>query len=995
MKLTSTLKLGAGTAALGCALLAAPAFAQSTTTDSNAAVETAETTETSGAITVTGSRISNPNLELSTPVTFIGKEEIDFQQPVSIEQLLRNLPSTVASIGAQTNNGNNGSARVNLRGLGTNRNVVLLNGRRVTPRDTDGVVDLNVIPIALLERVDVLTGGASTVYGADAVAGVVNFVTRSKFSGFDARFTQGITERGDGENFRADLTMGANFDDGRGNAVLNFSYTKTQPVLQGDRRIGQVARSSVTGLPQGSPTAVPASIGFPFIGGVTADGRGFAAGPQNDFNFNPVNLFQTPQERYSIFTQANYQITPAIEAYAEGMYVKSIVEVNLAQSGTFGNSFVTRLNSPFLSPQQRTFLCNASLGRAGTLITAASGLVLPVGTDCNAAIARGAPVEATVFRRFVEAGPRIQRFTTDMFNLTAGLRGKITDTINWDVHGTYGRSDGTEVRTGWGLLSRARSAVAGCEAIPGIPGLPSPAAGCVPLNVFGAQGSITPEMFAHIDVPTRSFRDSTFLNVSGTIDGDFGWASPAAETPVSFAAGAEYRRYTGGSEGDLPSRTVGEVLGAGAAGLPIGGRFDSREFFLELVAPLVEDKPFFYNLTLEGGIRYARYSTVGDTWTWKGGGSWSPIPEVKFRAVYTQAIRAPNIAELFQPQVTGLVGRPEDPCQGTLAQITARGANFPDLCRAQLALVGAPASLLGSIPAPAAGQIQQTTGGNPLLDAETARTFTAGVVFTPKILDSFSASIDYFNIEVSDAITTPSQGDIIDGCFQATPIPGTCAQTRRNPLDGSLSGPATTTFGPFLGLSNLGNIRTRGFDFALNTAKDFDFGQLSMGLNATYTIDNQFQATPRSINRECADFFGPNCGVPQPDVAVNTRLTYSSPSRKTDVSLFWNYIHSVAVETPAPTPQVPLGVPTTAGPAAFLPAFRTIPAFNFFDLALRQQILTNLTATLTVNNLFDKSPPLVGGEAGGAGASSSSGNTFPSVYDPLGRRFVLGIQLNF
>lgn len=976
MKLTSTLKLGAGTAALGCALMTAPAYAQSTTADSVAA-ETAETTETTSTITVTGSRISNPNLELSSPVTFIGKEEIDFQQPVSIEQLLRNLPSTVASIGAQTNNGNNGSARINLRGIGDNRNVVLLNGRRVTPRDTDGVVDLNVIPIALLERVDVLTGGASTVYGADAVAGVVNFVTRSNFSGFDARFTQGITERGDGENFRADLTMGANFDDGRGNAVLSFNYTKTKPVLQGDRRIGQVAQSSVTGLPQGSPTAVPASIDFPFIGRVTADGAGFAAGAQNDFNFNPINLFQTPQERYSIYTQANYQITPAIEAYAEGMYVKSIVEVNLAQSGTFGNTFSPRLNSPFLSPQQRTFLCNSAIGVTG------SGI--PAGTDCAAAIAAGTPVNVAILRRFVEAGPRVQRFTTDMFNLTAGLRGKITDTINWDVHGTYGRSDGTEVRTGWGLLSRAQSAVAGCPA--------GSAPGCVPLNVFGPQGSITPEQFAFLDVPTRSFREATFLNVSGTIDGDFGVASPAAETPISFAVGAEYRRYTAGSEGDLPSRTVGEVLGAGAAGLPIGGRFDSREFFLELVAPLVEDKPFFYNLTLEGGIRYARYSTVGDTWTWKGGGSWSPIPEVKFRAVYTQAIRAPNIFELFQPQVTGLTGRTTDPCQGTLAEVTARGANFPDLCRGQLALVGAPATLLGTIPAPAAGQIQQTSGGNPNLDAETARTFTAGVVFTPKLLDSFSASIDYFNIEVTDAITTPSQGDIIDGCFQATPIAGTCAQTRRNPLTGSLSGPATTTFGPFLGRSNLGTIRTRGFDFALNAAKDFDFGQLSMGLNATYTIDNQFQATPRSINRECADFFSVNCGNPQPDVAVNTRLTYSSPSRKTDVSLFWNYLHSVAVETVAPTPQVPIGVATTGGPVAFLPAFRTIPALSFFDLALRQQILTNLTATLTVNNLFDQAPPNVGAQAGGAGPNS--GNTFPAVYDPLGRRFVLGIQMNF
>ena len=953
------------------AMFAAPAYAQTETAEVGES-----TTEAVDAIVVTGSRINNPNLEYSSPVTSVSEDDIAFQQPVSIEQVLRQLPSAVPSIGAQTNNGNNGSARLNLRGIGTNRNVILLNDRRVTPRDTDGVVDLNVIPIALLQRVDVLTGGASTVYGADAISGVVNFVTRDNFEGFDARFAQGITEQGDGQNFRADLTMGANFADGRGNAVLSFGYVKTKPVLQGDRNFSLVSRSSVTGNPEGSPTATPASISFPFIGRVTGDAQ-FAAGAQNDFNFNPINLFQTPQDLYSIYTQANYEITDGVEAYAEGMYVKSVVEVNLASSGSFGNTVTTPLNSPFLSAQQRNFLCTSAVGAAG------SGI--PAGTDCGAAITAGTPVNVAVLRRFSEAGPRVQRFETDMFNLTAGLRGGITETINWDLHGTYGRSNGSEVRTGWGLLSRLRNGVAGCPT--------GSAAGCVPFNLFGPEGSITPAMFAFIDVPTRSFRETTFLNVSGTVDGDFGVSSPFAETPLSFALGAEYRRYTAGSEGDGLSRVPGEVLGAGAAALPLFGNYNSKEFFLETIAPLVEDKPFFHNLTLEAGVRYADYSTVGGTWTWKAGGSWSPIEAIKFRGVYTQAIRAPNIAELFQPQVTGLTGRTTDPCQGTLAAIAGRGANFADLCRGQLALVGAPASLLGNIPGPAAGQIQQTSGGNPDLDAERARTLTLGVVVTPDILSNFSFSVDYFRIKVTDAITTPSQGDIIDGCFQPTPVPGTCAQTRRNPLDGSLSGPATTTFGPFLGLSNLGTIETSGLDFTLNGAQDFDFGQISFGINATYTIENLFQATPRSINRECLEFFSVNCGNPQPDLSANTRLTYTSPSGGTDVSLFWRYLSAVEVEPVAPNPQRPTGTPTTGGPASFLTAFRNIDAFNYFDLALRQSVMDNLTLTMTVNNLFDRDPPIVGAQAGGAGPNS--GNTFPAVFDPLGRRFVLGVQFAF
>lgn len=968
MNRITTLKLGAGTAALGLAIMSAPAFAQ--------AADEVETTDVS-VITVTGSRINNPNLTLSSPVTSVSEDEINFQQPVSIEQVLRNLPSTVPSIGAQTNNGNNGSARVNLRGLGSNRNVVLLNSRRVTPRDTDGVVDLNVIPIALLQRVDVLTGGATTAYGADAIAGVLNFVTRSDFSGFDARFAQGITERGDGQNFRADLTMGANFDDGRGNAVLSMGYTKSSPVLQGDRNIGLESLSTATGSPQGSVVASPATILFPFAGRVSDDGNSFLNDRTNNYNFNPINLFQTPQERYNIYAQANYEVAKNVEAYAEGMYVKSIVETNLAPAGIFGSTVGVPLNSQFLSVQQRNFLCTAASNRAG------SGV--PAGANCANEIAAGTVADVAVGRRFTEAGPRVQRFETDMFNLTAGLRGKLTDTVNWDLHGTYGRSNGTEIRTGWGLLSRARSAIAGCPT--------GSAAGCVPLNVFGPDGSITPEALAFIDVPTRNFRDTTFLNISGVVDGDLGVSSPIAETPLGFALGAEYRRYQAGSEGDGLSRIPGEVLGAGAAGLPIRGEFDSKEVFLEVIAPLVEDKPFIHNLTVEGGVRYADYSTVGDALTWKAGGSWSPIPEVKFRSIYTAAIRAPNIGELFQPQVTGLTGRSTDPCQGTLAEVAARGANFQALCTAQLALVGSPAGVLGTIPVPNAGQIQSTSGGNPNLDPEEARTFTAGVVFTPNILSSFSFSVDYFNITVTDAISTPSQGDIIDGCFQATPVPNTCNQIFRNPLTGSLSGPSDNTFGPTLALSNLGTIKTSGFDFALNAAQDFDFGQIALGVNATYTQESLFQATPLSINRECVNFYSINCGTPQPDIFVNTRLTYSSPSRNTDVSLFWQYLANTQIEPRAPSPQLPVGKPTTGGPTNVFPAFATIPAFSYFDLALRQRVLPHMTATLTVSNLFDKQPPNTGNQAGSS--ATNSGNTFPSLYDPLGRRFVLGVQMNF
>ncbi|MBX9728673.1 MAG: TonB-dependent receptor plug domain-containing protein, partial [Sphingopyxis sp.] len=224
-------KAGSAPFVLGLALIATPAFAQ------DAAEE-----EVAEDIVVTGSRITNPNLVLSSPVNVVGADEIQLRQPASIEEVLRQLPGTLPGINSAVNNGSNGTATFNLRGLGTNRNLVLMNGRRLVPAGTGGVTDLNLIPTALLERVEVLTGGASSIYGADAITGVANFVTRRDFAGLQLDVNTGITERGDGAQFRADLTIGANFDDGRGNAVLSVGYTDTDAVLQGDRDVSFVAR---------------------------------------------------------------------------------------------------------------------------------------------------------------------------------------------------------------------------------------------------------------------------------------------------------------------------------------------------------------------------------------------------------------------------------------------------------------------------------------------------------------------------------------------------------------------------------------------------------------------------------------------------------------------------------------------------------------------------------------------------------------------------------
>lgn len=954
------LKMGAAPLVLGLALISAPAFAQ----------DAEEGADSADAIVVTGSRISNPNLELSSPVNVIGEDEIQFRQPASIEELLRQLPGTLPGINSAVNNGSNGTATFNLRGLGTNRNLVLLNGRRLVPAGPGGVTDLNIIPTSLIERTEVLTGGASSIYGADAITGVANFVTRRDFSGLQLDVNAGITERGDGEQFRTDLTIGANFDDGRGNAVLSVGYTDTDTVLQGDRAVSLVSLSSATGAEQGSPTSTPASILFPLTGSFDPT-TGTIIPTLGNFNFNPLNVFQTPFERFNIFAQANYEVSDAVEVYTEGFYTRNKVQQRIAPSGTFFNTLQVPLNNQFLTPAQRLQLCTAS-------VTAAT---LPAGTDCTAAIAAGTEVPTQIGRRFTEFGPRLTTFVSQSFQITVGARGAVTPTINWNVSGQYGESSFTNTSEGQGIFDRLQAGIRNCPA--GSPG------GCVPINIFGADGTLSQEALNFINVPTFAFVNTSLATVDAGLEGDFGVASPWASTPISFAVGGEFREYRGSSRGDGLSATPGQVLGQGAAALPIDGQYNSYEGYIEVVAPLVEDRPFFHSLTLEAGFRYSDYSTVGGQETYKVGGSWAPIEDVRFRGVYSRSVRAPNIGELFQPQVTGLTNLTTDPCQGTAAEVAARNPNFTALCQAQVT----PAQF-GNIPAPAAGQINQTTGGNPLLGPEVADSFTAGVVLEPNFVPGLSLTIDYFDIDITGAVSSPSAPDILGGCFSATntdPNLAQCQLIRRNTLTGGLSGPASTTQGVLLVSSNLGRIETNGIDAALQYRRDIGFATLSLTGSFTYTIDNLFQANPTSINRQCVGFYSVACGNPQPEYQWNLRTGLSFGD--TDISVLWRHLDGVEVEPVAPTPQRPVGTPTTAGPATVFADFRQIPSYDYFDLSLRQAIGDNVQFTFSVLNLFDRDPPNVGNTIGGTGPNS--GNTFPSVYDALGRRYTMALRLRF
>lgn len=954
----------------GAAMFATPAFAQDTQPQQ---VQDAETTPVEGnAIVVTGTLIRNPNLEQSSPVSVVGSEELELQQTNVAEEILRELPGAVPSVGSQVNNGNGGASFVNLRGLGVNRNLVLLDGTRIVPAGLGGVVDLNNIPLALIERVDILTGGAVTTYGADAISGVVNFITKNDFAGMELSLSEQITERGDGNTFRGDLTVGANFDDGRGNAVLSVGYQETDPVTQGDRSFGAFNIDSYTGRPGGSSAAVPATIagyGGPFRQ-ISPDGQTLVPF-YRPFNFNPQNIFQTPFQRFNMFGTARYEVADGIETYVQGLFSKNSVTTRIASSSSFFETYTFPFSNPFIPTAIRNDICVAQ-GLTPAQCTAAAAAASP--SDPNYRT-----FNAQVRRRFVEAGTRDNEYTTTIFQIKTGVRGDITDSLGFDLFGTYGQSENVSRQTGNGLKSRLQQALLATNPNTCL----NPAGGCVPFNLFGLPGSITPEQLRFVvsSVSTGGTTETSLATVQGVVNGDFGFGSPLAEEPIGIAVGGEYRRYMAASVSDLATQTPGEVLGNGAASPDVFGEYDVYEAFGELIVPLVADRPFFHSLTLEAGARYSDYSTSGNSFTWKAGGSWEPTRDVKLRGSYNRATRAPNIGELFAPNVTGLDNLTIDPCSGAKP---VANANLAAVCRAQ----GAPAGQIGLIADPAAAQINVTSGGNPNLDVEKATTWTIGAVFQPEFIPGFTASIDYYDIKVVDAITTPTVGDVITGCFgnitAASASDPACTGIRRNPLTGGLDGSTANTPGLPLRLSNLGRITTNGIDVALNYRRDIGFAKLALAFNGNWTDSAKFQATPTSVDRECVGYYSVNCGSIQPEFSFNQRTTLTFGG--TDLSLLWRYIDGVRYEPLALADDIAAG----GGP---LEQFQTIPAEHYFDLSTRFSLTDNFTLTLTAMNLFDNKPKLVGSSIGTT--AFNSGNVYPSTYDPLGRRYAATVKLTF
>lgn len=958
-------------------------------------------------VIVTGSRIRRPGLNSSSPIQTVTLEEIEYAQEIEIEKILRDLPSTVPGDGQNVNNGTDGIATVDLRGLGPERNLILLNGRRITPANFRGRVDTSTIPTALIERVDVITGGASAVYGSDAIAGAVNIITKQDFEGFDLLINQSTTAENDADMDTVSMTLGSGLEGGRGNIAMNLTWSQREPLLLGQRPLGNLGIETGSGAglsdfyagsgaPQppagcggpdvaatgGSTTAIPTRVNIAGAGNVgqfledrtiyTGDaGTGLGArGGCSVFNFNPYNFYVTPQERYNAFVMGNFEFNENLEIYSTVEYSNITVDQQVAPSGTFGARFDVPMANPFIGDSARAEILSFANQRA------AAGAISPGGQGSNWYDVNGNGVvddadylKMQLRRRTVELGARSEAYDTEHFSFLAGARGELIGDWNYDVSFQYGESNRTTVRDGYTNLTNIQNALDSTDGVTCSNGDSS----CVPIDLFGGFGTITPAMagYARAIALQQQKYDQTIGQI--VLDGPVDFVQlPTASTPLALSVGYETRDEFGSLNPDECLKLAPASCQGGAGGnlLPIAGGFKVDEFFMEGFLPLVEGLDFVESLNLEFGYRDSDYNTIGSVDTWKVGLNWSVNDQLLLRVMQQEATRAPNVSELFSPVTTGLDNAQFDPCS------VKNAANITPSLSALCVSTGMLPSQVGVLQDIVSGQINVLAGSNPSRppSAETAETFTAGFVWSPMIpgLDSFNLSVDYYDIDISDVIGEFSAQEILDQCYVAG-IAAACTNVVR--VDGDLTSPAS---GIQLFTTNLSYEQAEGVELSANAGFNLnDYGDLNFTVFVNKYLTQESQSSVLTPVTDCKGYFGTTCD-PVSEFRFIQRTTWNWGDLT--ASLQWRHIDGVSIE------------PTEA--SGTFSAFRKIDDYDYLDLYASYYLWDDrVRLSFGIDNLTDEEPPVLGNEAGDT--SSNSGNTFPSNYDVLGRAYTFGARLTF
>ena len=990
---------------------ATPAFAQTPPAAGTAAASGGDEVS---EIVVTGTRIPQPNLNSVSPVQVVGSREVLLGgRPATID-ILNQLPqvtqNSAVDLGPTSNplSGPGGVATVDLRGLGPQRTLVLVDGRRLGLGDPNTgnpnpAPDINQVPSQLIDRVEVLTGGASATYGSDAVAGVVNFVMKHNFEGvqIDAQwgafqhsqhndFMQGLLDDAgiakpkkhefDGRSRDLSILFGMNSPDEKGNVTAYFTYHDQDPVTDSHRDYGSCqlnvdpdprcagsSNSNIFYLASGAPI----TIGGQLVDQGAVLGNQFVpygtpgTTPPALYNSNNLEYLIQQSTRYTAGFFANYKINDNVELYSDFNFMNDRTNVQIAPSALFQGSgvtpsggFLVNCNNPFLSGQQQ-----GALG-------------------CSAGdVASGATRDLYIGRRNVEGGPRNQFFEHTNYRVVGGARGQIAGPWKYDAYGSYYYTTlSTAVENYLSLAKIQDALLVGGTATN--PVCLSGAAGCVPYNIF-QDGGVSPAAAQALSTLGTSRGSTTERIIEINVTGDlsqYGIKSPYARDGVGVAFGVTQRRDHLTFSPDIATES-GDLSGAGGASVRVNNSLRAQEAYAEIRVPLLQDMPFAEDLLFEGGYRYSDYSTGIQAKTWKAGLQWSPVKDIRFRGSFNRAIRAPNILELYTPQtVTNTSQVAEDPC--------AANATNPASLQACMN-TGVTAAQYGVIPQCPAQQCAVLTGGNPNLSPERANTFTVGFTTRPRWVNGLTASVDYFHIDLKNGIGAIPLGVILQRCLQ-TGDPAFCSQVVRNPVNGTLFGTSAAAGGYINGASvNVGSGVTSGVDVQLAYALPLEswgidkWGSISFDLTGSYLLKSTTVPLPGDPAYDCAGLFGPQCAsTVNPRWRHTLRVNWATPWHDILLSAAWRYIGESKYEVDTNEPSIGAGSTDAFN--------HTLPERSYIDLAGIWKVNDMFSLRAGINNVFDQDPPLINSAIVGSGLP----NTFPT-YDLLGRRMFIGFTANF
>jgi outer membrane receptor protein involved in Fe transport len=919
-------------------------------------------------LTVTGSLIPRPSIEAMSPVATLDVQEIQYQGTTRLESFLQNLPQVFAAQNSTYSNGASGTASIDLRHLGESRTLVLVDGKRLPPGGNSSAPDLNFIPAGLVKRVDILTGGASAVYGADAVAGVVNFILDEDFEGVKAGVSGGLYNhkndnliaqsinkaRGfsvptgsawDGQQVDSYVAFGGKFGD-NGHGTVYLDYRKTQALLKNRR---DYTNCAVSGLPSvtvknncsGSST-IPLGRFLTDSGDFTLD----TSGPGNTFrnfssatdlfNFAPYNYMQRPDTRWGGGGFLNYNFNKHANAYASVMLMDDRTDAQIAPSGDFFVTDSINCDNPMLSADQRKKICTDN----GYGLHDIAGLFIG--------------------RRNVEGAGRVDHLSHQAFRLLGGLKGDINNVWSYDLSGLHAETRVPEEYSNDLDSRRLQDALI----VDGDPNDPSTwhcrsgNAGCVPWNVFKI-GGVTQDALAYLQIPLISNLDAKTQVASLTLRGDlkkYGLALPTAAQGLSLAFGTDYNKYSLDFRSDQAYQ-LGVGAGQGGPVLPVSGEYHVKEYFGEVLVPIIQGARGARDLSVELGYRSSDYSTSGRFPTYKVQVAYAPSTSLKFRGGYNKAVRSPNIFELFTPQGLGLGGS-EDPCAGDKPAFTLEQCQRTGVTPAQY----------GKILESPAQQYNTLDGGNAKLTPEKADTRTFGIVITPAAWPTFSAAFDYYNIKLKDTIGVLAADQVISQCA-VTGDPSLCNLIHRDRLGTLWLTQQGYTVETNL---NIGRSQAEGIDVNLDYLRPVGTSSLSFTLIGNY-LKKYALATPLYAY-DCKGYFGDQCGQPNSKWRHYSRLGFQRGS--TGVTLGWRMIGSATVDAANPSPAI--AAPNLIARYQAAGSYH-YGNFNYLDLAATYNMGSNVHWTIGVNNIADKEPPL------GQGFSFNDFSTGFGAYDPYGR----------